>query len=88
MQRFAHQGVVETKPARLMRRSGIGIDGNYFEISIVAELHQVVMGSHGFVQTAFGNIDTERRANVIDALLQGFCRNYQVVEVIHGVNLF
>ena len=48
----------------------------------------MIVGSHGFVDPAFGYFNPECRANVFDTQREGFCRNYQVVEAIHRINLF
>ncbi len=45
----------------------------------------MIVGSHSFVDPAFGYFNPECRANVLDTLREGFCRNYQVVETIQAI---
>jgi hypothetical protein len=59
------------------------IDGDDFEIGVVAELHQMVVSRHGLVLAAARNFDAKLRTDLVHALLQILCRDDDVIEVIH-----
>ena len=60
---------------RLCRR----VDGDDFEISVVAQLHHVVMGTHGLMQPAHWDLHPEAFANIVDTLFQGVRGDNQMI---------
>jgi hypothetical protein len=43
------------------RRNGIGIDRDQFEVEVVAQPEQAVMGAHARVLAALGELDAQQR---------------------------
>jgi hypothetical protein len=72
----------------LLRGQTFRVNRNHLEIGAIAELHQVIVGSHGFVEAASGNFNTKFRANIINTLFKRCGGDYQMVESIHTINLF
>ena len=43
----------------------------------------MIVSAHGAVKAALRNVDAERLPDVVDALLQGFGGDHDVVETVH-----
>jgi hypothetical protein len=65
---------------------GVGIDGDDFDVGIVTQLHDKVMGRHALMLATRWNFDAQRSLQVIDTLLQAVRGDDNMVETIHEID--
>ena len=82
----AHMWCIKREPAWMPGYLAVGVDGDDFKISVVAELHHQVVRCHALVLSAARDLHARGLSNVFRALLQAVRGDDNVIKRYSSLN--